>query len=271
MSPAEAADPSATSTFVRGNFAPVGTELTVTDLEVTGSIPPELSGRYVRTGPNPLPPYPPNYHWFQGDGMVHGVRLEGGRARWYRNRWVRSPAVSEALQEAPIPRDIGGWYDGSGNTNVVHHAGRLLAITEGSLPYELSPELESVRATNFGGPLPGGFNAHPKFDPVTGEMHVVSYGFTPPFLNYHVLTSDGRIVHSAAIDLGGPVMVHDLGFTATRLVLFDLPVVFSLEQAMAGAAIPFTWDPEYRARVGVMPRWGTNADVRWGDVDPSLL
>lgn len=62
----------------QGNFAAVTTEETVTDLEVTGTIPPELSGLFVRNGSNP--PTGTSLHWFLGDGMVHGVRLERGRA-----------------------------------------------------------------------------------------------------------------------------------------------------------------------------------------------
>ena len=119
--------------------------------------------------------------------MVHGVDLHGGRPRWYRNRWVRSPEASAHLDESPVPHEDGGWYPGSGNTNVFAHAGRILAVTEGSLPYELAGDLDTVATRNFGGPLPAGINAHPKFDPNTGEMHVMSYGFDNPALRYHVI------------------------------------------------------------------------------------
>ncbi|MFP5072363.1 carotenoid oxygenase family protein [Pseudonocardia nantongensis] len=54
---------------------------------MTGSLPPELIGRYLRNGPNPLPGHDPG-HWFAGAGMLHGIRLRDGRAEWYRNRWV---------------------------------------------------------------------------------------------------------------------------------------------------------------------------------------
>lgn len=257
--------------FLRGNFAPVVEEVTATDLTVTGSVPPALTGRYVRTGPNPLAADDATYHWFAGDGMLHGVDLRDGGATWYRNRWVRSPEVSAHVGEAPVPRDEGGWYPGSGNTNIVHHAGRMWAITEGSLPYEISPELETVRASNFGGVLPGGFNAHPKFDPVTGELHVVSYGFEAPFLRYHVIDPAGQLTRTEEIEMGGPVMVHDMGFTSSRVVFFDLPVVFSWDLALGGTALPFRWDDDYRSRVGVMPRAATGADTVWIDVDPCYV
>jgi carotenoid cleavage dioxygenase len=261
----------ATSRYTQGNFAPVDAESTFTDLLVTGTIPPALAGRYVRTGPNPLTAPDGDYHLFMGTGMIHGVDLHGGRARWYRNRWVRTSEVSAHLGETPVPREEGGWYEGNGNTNVFHHAGRIWAVTEGSLPFELTGELDTVAARNFGGPLPGGINAHPKFDPDTNEMHVLSYGFDAPFLRYHVVDTAGRLVRTTDIDLPASVMVHDLGLTATRLVLFDLPVLFDLDMALAGRPLPFRWAPENGARVGIMGRLGTGADTVWVDVEPCYV
>ena len=259
------------ATYLDGNFAPVATELTATDLEVTGAVPPGLAGRYIRTGPNPFAAQADTYHWFAGDGMVHGVDLHGGRPRWYRNRWVRSPEASAHLDESPVPHEDGGWYPGSGNTNVFAHAGRILAVTEGSLPYELTGDLDTVATRNFGGPLPAGINAHPKFDPNTGEMHVMSYGFDNPALRYHVIDSAGELVSTVDIDLPAPVMLHDMGLTASRVVLFDLPVLFDLELALQSVALPFRWRPDNGARVGLLPRAGTASDVVWIDVEPCFV
>ena len=76
-----------TSQWLTGNFGPVTEEVTAVDLAVTGTIPDGLDGRYLRNGPNPRGEVDPaSYHWFTGDGMVHGVRLRDGRAEWYRNR-----------------------------------------------------------------------------------------------------------------------------------------------------------------------------------------
>jgi carotenoid cleavage dioxygenase len=261
----------ASNQFLSGNFAPVTEETTAFDLEVTSSIPPALTGRYVRTGPNPLAADAETYHWFGGDGMLHGVDLRGGAATWYRNRWVRSPEASAHFGEPETARDEGGWYPGSGNTNVFHHAGRVWAVTEGSLPYEISTELDTIRASNFGGQLPGGINAHPKFDPETNELHALSYGFEPPYVRYHVIDTAGRVTRTEAFDLPAPVMVHDLGFTATRLVVFDLPVVFNWDLALAGVSLPFRWDPAHHSRIGVMPRAGSGADTVWIDVEPCYV
>jgi len=255
----------ATNRYLEGNFAPVPDEITVTDLEVVGTIPPALAGRYVRTGPNPVAADPAKHHWFVGDGMLHGVDLHDGAARWYRNRWVRSPEIAArtGAPEVPAP-DEGGLFAGSGNTNVIHHAGRMWALNELSLPYEISPELETIRRWDFGGPLPAGINAHPKFE-ADGHLHVMAYSFVEPFCWYVEIDAAGEIVRNEPIAMGGPVMVHDMGLTERYAIVFDLPVVFDLERAIAGVPLPYVWDPDYAPRVGLLPRAGTAADTIWID------
>ena len=82
--------------FLTGIHEPVKHELSLTDLRVEGEIPASLSGCYARIGPNPFKPDPRGHHWFLGDGMVHGIRLNAGRAEWYHNRYVRSLALEAA-------------------------------------------------------------------------------------------------------------------------------------------------------------------------------
>ena len=97
--------------YLSGNYAPVHDEVTAVDLEVSGSIPQHLDGRYLRIGPNPLgDPDPARYHWFLGAGMAHGLRLRDGKAHWYGNRWVRSADVSRKLGET-WRGDPGGGFD----------------------------------------------------------------------------------------------------------------------------------------------------------------
>ena len=146
-----------TNPFLRGNMAPVDRELTEFDLRVSGQLPPELDGVYVRNGPNPVtPPDPEKYHWFTGTGMVHGIRLGDGKAQWYRNRWVRSADVAKVLGEDAPPNP---WPDDhmsfSANTNIVAHAGQLLACVEaGAPPVEMDSELNTLAISNLNGTLP---------------------------------------------------------------------------------------------------------------------
>ena len=156
--------------YLEGSFAPVHDEVSATELAVTGRLPEMLSGRYLRNGPNPVSvPDPTSYHWFTGDGMVHGVRLRDGRAEWYRNRWVRSASVADVLGEAPPPGEVHAGMDFAPNTNVIGHAGRTFAIVEaGARPYELTDELDTIGRCDFGGTLVGGYTAHPEAGPAHG-------------------------------------------------------------------------------------------------------
>src|SRR5438067_5736633 len=92
-----------------GYFVPVPDEITAHDLPVAGTLPAQLTGVYLRNGPNPRPGSDPRL-FFAGDGMVHGVRLDGGRARWYRNRFVKTA------------RGAGVRGGRSSNTHVFAHA-----------------------------------------------------------------------------------------------------------------------------------------------------
>lgn len=260
--------------YLSGNYAPVTHELTVSDLPVSGVLPDALCGRYLRNGPNPVsPPEPSSYHWFAGDGMVHGIRIRDGRAEWYRNRFVRSQTVAASLGEPARPGPAHADWDFSPNTNVIECAGRTLAIVEaGPLPYELSYELETIGPSDFGGSLPGGYSAHPKRDPATGELHAISYFWGwGNVVQYSVIDSGGKVRSLVDVEVGGPVSIHDMSLTERFAVIYDLPVVFDLDSATAGSSFPYRWDRDYHARIGLLPRDGTAGDVRWFDVEPCFV
>ena len=252
---------------LRGNFAPVRDEVTAFDLPVAGTIPRGLRGCYVRNGPNPKTGASP--HWFLGDGMLHGVDLRDGRARRYRNRWVRTRTFVEDApsMDADFTRDI---TVGLANTHVVAHAGRVLALVETSLPTEVTRDLETVGCFDFGGRLTTGMTAHPKICPRTGELHFFAYNYMAPWLTYHRADASGRLVQSEVIEVPGPTMIHDFAITDRHVIFMDLPVIFDLDLAMKGD-MPYRWSDEYGARLGVMPRHGRNADVRWFEIAPCYV
>src|SRR5690606_27098872 len=161
------------------------------------------------------------YHWFDGDGMVHAIRIEDGRAH-YRNRWVASEGLKEerAAGRALYPGllELGKGeslkFKVTANTNIVFHARRLLALVESSLPTELDARtLETLGLYDFAGRLSGPMTAHPKLDPVTGEMLFFGYSPFPPYLQYYVVDRDGALVHAEPIDLAWPSMIHDFAVT----------------------------------------------------------
>jgi carotenoid cleavage dioxygenase-like enzyme len=247
--------------FLEGAYAPVTEELTAFD-------PRELSGRYLRNGPNALGIDDPRAHHFMlGDGMLHGVRLRDGRAEWYRNRWVRSSTVAEKLGETypgPVPPD-----DFACNTHVIAHRGRVLALQEsGPLPYELDEELNTVGTHDFRGTLRGAFAAHTKLDTQTDELHALAYYPTWDHVRHLVVDRTGRVARTTRIPVAGSPMMHDFALTRRHVILFDMPVTFDPAAAAAGELVPYVWNDTHPARIGVLPRAGGR--VRWFDVPPTF-
>ena len=253
---------------LRGNFAPVDREVTATDLPVEGAIPPELRGLYLRNGPNPRSGT--SAHWFLGDGMIHGIRIEDGKAAWYRNHWVRTRALEEGAtfltEDGTIDRTIA-----LANTNVVCHAGRILAQVENAFPTVMTRELDTIGSYDFDGRLDTAMTAHPKCCPSTGEMHFFGYSFFEPYLVYHRADAAGCLNHREEIPVAGPTMIHDFNLTERHVVFMDLPIVFDLEWALAGGRFPYHWSDDYGARLGVMPRGGRADQLRWFDVAPCYV
>jgi 8'-apo-carotenoid 13,14-cleaving dioxygenase len=260
--------------YLTGIHTPVKKEETFTGLKVTGEIPAALNGLYVRNGPNPLKaPNHATHHWFVGDGMLHGVRLQAGKALWYRNRWVRSSHISEQLGEkrAPGPRNPSG--QDSPNTNVIGHAGKILAIVEaGGFPVEVTETLETRAHTDFDGTLGKAFSAHPHLDPETGEMHAICYfGQDPTNVWHTVLGKDGKVRRNEAIQVQDGPSVHDCMITKNYVIVMDLPVTFSMPALIAGDSFPFRWNPKHAARIGLLPREGKGSDIIWCEIEPCYI
>jgi carotenoid cleavage dioxygenase-like enzyme len=255
--------------FRTGSYAPVANELTAFDLPVEGTIPSALNGWYLRNGPNPRQS---TDHWFTGDGMIHGVRLENGRAAWYRNRWVRTESFDHP---APLynPDGSRNLHRGVANTHVIRHAGKTLALVESALPYEITNELETVGAYDFGGKLVDSMTAHPKICPSTGELHFFGYGsLTNPHVTYYRADASGQLTISRGVDVDALTMMHDFALTAKYVIFMDLPIVFSLDAAIKGKGdMPFRWDDNYGARLGVLRRDDPYGPIRWFDIDPCYV
>ncbi|MCX4775602.1 carotenoid oxygenase family protein [Streptomyces sp. NBC_01264] len=261
-----------------GAFAPVSEEVDVADLEVTGEIPSALDGLYLRNGPNPrFTPIGSYLYPIDGDGMLHGVWLSQGRAR-YRNRFVRTHALlaeeragralwggleSMIMPDADqVGPELAGTFRDMPDINVVRHGGRLLALAESACPYRIGAGLETLGREDFGGALPVGITAHPKIDPVTGEMVVFCYGLEAPYLTWSVIGRDGAVTRGPT-PVGGvdePMMIHDMALTERYAVIVLAPAFFDLPAAMAGGSF-LAWRPERGTRVVLVPRDG--GPPRW--------
>lgn len=272
----------ATDPHLHGVFAPVVDETDAADLVVEGELPAEMDGLYLRNGPNPrFTPLGSYVYPLEGDGMVHGLWVSEGRAR-YANRFVHTPALDAEIRagralwgglmtgalpdEATVGPALAGTYKEMPDINVVHHGGRLLALGESVCPYRLSPELATLARETFDGAVPAGTTAHPKIDPATGEMALFCYGFQPPYLTWAMIGPDGRATRTPTPvpGLERPVMIHDMALTARYLVLILGPLTFDLAAAVSGGSV-MAWRPEDGTRIALIPRDG--GPVRWADSD----
>lgn len=266
----EAASPQKINPKLDGNFKPVLDELTRSDLEVIGELPAVMNGLIVRNGPNPIHPSRP-HHWFDGDGMLHGIYIEDGKAR-YLNRFVQTKgyllekflgfSVFGGL-EAGLP------FKNSANTAVIWHHQKLLAAWEGALPYSIrSSDLGTLGVETFGGKLSEAFTAHPKIDPLTGELLFfwIDQNLWKPQIRCGSLSREGVLsAPPLSIPLKNPVFMHDFAITKNYLIFMELPLVFDVWNAK------LKYRPELGARIGVLPRTGAATDMRWFEVEPHYV
>lgn len=254
--------------YLADNFAPVQTELNVDSLSVLGELPPELNGMFVRNGPNPQFPPIGRYHWFDGDGMLHGVQIQDGKAS-YRNRYIRTRGFQQEQQAGralfggllqPSPNG----FKNVANTALVWHHNQLLALWEGGEPHEIKvPALDTIGSHSFGGQLVSPVTAHPKVDPITGEMMLFGYSLAqPPYLKYSVVSAQGELLQTVPIDLPVGVMMHDFAITEHYTIFMDLPLTFRMERIQRGEPA-FAFESDRPSRFGILPRHGDNSTIRW--------
>ena len=261
--------------YLEGNFAPVLEERTDDHaLEVTGVVPPDLEGVLLRNGPNPLtvPERPGRLplvlrrrdapRHLAGRGQGHRLpEPVGAHPRRWPARWppCRPGVRASRSTDRPTPT--------SSATPAPPSPSWSPASPTPSRPTSTGPG-----STTSTAPLSSPMTAHPKVDPVTGEL--VFFGvdlFGPPFLRYHVVDATGQLTTTEEIDdppgrddarLRGDRHPGRLPRPAGASSTWPWP-------ARAGR-LPFRWSPEAGARVGVMARNGRATTIRWIDHGPEL-
>ncbi len=268
--------------YLHGVYAPTLNELDVEGLAVEGELPADLVGGYFRNGPNPVYPPKNRYHPFDGDGMVHGVYFRNGKAA-YRNRYIQTLAMSrERTDGKSISPGVMGPFDYSvspfgikdtSNTDVFWYNGDLMTLWyNAGHPYRLdSQTLETKGYYDLQGRQQRRMSAHSKVDWSTGELLFFDYGDEPPFMTYGVADPQGRLLHEVAIDLPGPRLPHDIGFTTHYAILHDLPFFHDMDVLRQHKFRVLTFHRDIPTRFGIIPRRGQGGEVRWFECQPCYI
>ncbi|XP_031374113.1 carotenoid 9,10(9',10')-cleavage dioxygenase-like isoform X2 [Punica granatum] len=280
--------------YLSGNFAPVPDETSpVPELPVEGYLPDCLNGEFVRVGPNPKFAPVAGYHWFDGDGMIHGMRIKDGKAT-YVSRYVKTSRLKqeEFFGGAKFMKigDLKGFFGlfmvnmqmlrakmkvldvsygtGTGNTALIYHHGKLLALSEADKPYVLKVledgDLQTLGMLDYDKRLSHSFTAHPKVDPFTGEMFTFGYSHMPPYITYRVISKDGYMHDPVPITISDPIMMHDFAITENYAIFMDLPLYFRPKEMVKEKKLIFTFDATKKSRFGILPRYAKNDhEIRW--------
>lgn len=268
--------------YLHGIHAPVVHETTAFELPVEGELPEDLFGACVRNGPNAMLPPKGPYHWFDGDGMVHGVYFRDGKVA-YRSRWIRTAGLADEMRAGralwtgvmgPVDFEAPRHYlKDTANTDLVFHGGHLLATWYlcGD-PYRLDPlSLDTVGVEDFGGRRTTRVSAHPKVDERTGELVWFTLGEEPPYMTYGVVSKDGELVHQVPVDLPGARDPHDLTITERFTILHDLPYFHDPRILRESGYRVARFHRDLPTRFGVIPRRGGADALRWFEFRPGYV
>ena len=268
--------------YLHGLYAPTTEELSVDGREVVGELPADLVGGYFRNGPNPVFESKNRHHPFDGDGMVRGVYFKDGKVS-YRNRWVETSAFGEeAADGKSVSPGVMGPFDYSisqfgikdtSNTDVLWYNGDIMTLWyNAGHPYRLDSQTLTTKSHyQLEGREPLRLSAHSKVDWSTGELIFFDYGDELPYLTFGVADANGCLQHEVPIELPGPRLPHDIGFTTNYAVLHDLPFFHDMEVLRSHKQRVLTFHKDIPTRFGIIPRRGQSDEIRWFECQPCYI
>jgi all-trans-8'-apo-beta-carotenal 15,15'-oxygenase len=255
-----------------GAIAQPASEFPATPLNVlSGQIPPNLRGTLYRNGPGCLQRNDRRVgHWFDGDGGILAVQFgEKGATATYRFVQTEGYLAEKAAGKFLFPNygmiAPGPFWNNwlrpvknTANTSVLALKDKLLALWEGGQPHALNLEdLQTLGKEDLGGLASGqSYSAHPKVDPITGEIFNFAVGINSQL---HLYKSDasGRIKQKNCFKLSGLPLIHDFVLTGRYLVFFVPPVRVNLLTAVLGIesySDAMRWKPQLGTQILIFDR-----------------
>jgi len=248
------------------------------DCEVEGKLPLDMDGMFVRVGGEWY--YPPKFAddaIIHADGYISSFRIRHGRAS-YRGRFVHTPRFEANLAAGrqqfgyyrnPFTHEpqVQGMDATVSNTAPLAHGGKLFALKEDALPYRIDPEtLETLGPWDFeGGYKSKTFTAHPKIDPVTGEMIAYGYEATGPASDdvfLYFISPRGEVNREIRFKVPYVSIIHDFAVTQEHVIIPFACYTTDIERLKAGK-IHWGWDRRKPSMIGIMRRDGDASDMRW--------
>ncbi|HEU4620144.1 MAG TPA: carotenoid oxygenase family protein [Gammaproteobacteria bacterium] len=265
--------------FPPGFNSPTRFEADVYDCEVWGQIPTDIEGTFYRMQCDFEYP-PPKNDWvtgFNGDGHVSAFRFANGSVD-FKSRYVKTERL---MTERRARKRLWGVYRnpytddpsvknidrGAANTHIYWHGGKMLVLKEDSLPYHIDPfSLETLGRWDFYGKWTAtSMSAHPKIDPLTGDMIAYSYqakGILTKDIAVYTVGPDGHIKNEVWLESPFLGIIHDIAITQKHILIPVVARTTSLERLKSGEPM-WEWDGSLPTMVGVLPRDGDAKDVRW--------
>lgn len=248
-------------------------ETEISNFKVIGEIPKHLNGLLLRIGSNPI--YAKKltlFEWYMGDGMVHGLKLRNGKAIWFKSKMIATDTVQKNKKKQYVQGYRRGAHDVV-NTNIFKHFGKLWAVIEaGAFPICLDFELNTERYQLFNSDADLPFMAHPRKDQKTGHLHAICYdALDRKNAYYQVIDEQGELIHLSQIPLQHGPMIHDCLITEQDVIVFDFPLTFSITRLFTGNSVPYQWNEQHQARIGILAKYGHAEKIRWINVDSCFV
>jgi len=249
----------------------------VRSLQVLGKIPDAINGTFYRMSADPLFAPDPRIIWLDGDGVISALRIHKGKAD-FKLRYVETERLK---LEKKAGKALFGLYrnpyshhpcaraaiDSVANTNVALWAGKLFAMKESALPYEVDPDtLETKGYDPFGQVNSRTFTAHPKVDPHSDELVVYGYeakGLATNDIVVYSIDKNGNVKDEQWVKGPWVAFMHDCSITKNFIVI-PVPPFEADEEHMKSGGAHFEWQMHRNLTFLVIPRRrGKNLPPGW--------